>query len=269
MTMQDHDVWQGAYKLPWDDPAFSSRMLAEHLAQHHDLASRRTEWIDKQVEWIHDALLKGQVARILDLGCGPGFYASRLTERGHRCRGFDFGPASIAYAQRHNPDASRCAFVHGDIRQVAFDGPYDLAMILYGELNVFSPSEALAILRKVRAGLAGDGFLICETQTPEAVEGVGRGAPSEQRSDSGPFSEVPHQCRTDNQWLPDQRVAIQTFTVTEVAGGPAQIYRSTTQAWPDDELIALLREAGFKTGSRCDAWPCNTDALALWIAECT
>lgn len=268
MMMQDPDVWQGAYKLPWHEPAFSGRMLAEHLAQHHDLASRRIEWIDKQVQWIHNHLLSEHAARILDLGCGPGFYAARLAERGHRCCGIDFGPASIDYARRHTPDATRCTFVQGDIRQVAFGGPYDLAMILYGELNVFSPTEALAILRKVRTALTPDGLLICELQTPEAIESVGCGASSEERSEAGLFSALPYRCRTDNQWLPEQRVAIQTFTVTAEGEAQSRVYRSTTQAWPDDELKALLRDAGFKAGACSDVWPCNTDALALWIAAC-
>jgi len=30
-----------AEKIPWDDPAFSERMLKEHLSQEHDAASRR------------------------------------------------------------------------------------------------------------------------------------------------------------------------------------------------------------------------------------
>ncbi len=266
MAIQNDSPWHGAYKIPWDDPDFSRRMLVEHLSQDHDMASRRAEWIDKQVAWIHDDLLDGQPASLLDLGCGPGFYTCRLATLGHRCRGIDFGPASIEYARQHVPDGSCCEFVLGDIRQVALKGPYDLAMLLYGELNVFSPAEALAILRKVRASLTSEGRLCVEIQTPEAVEGAGRGEPSQQQSESGLFSDSPHRCLTENEWLPEQNVAIQTFTVTETDGGETRVYRSTTKAWPDPDLIELLRDAGFHNVSRCDEWPCNTDALALWSA---
>lgn len=68
MTMQNDNPWHGAYKIPWDDPDFRRRMLAEHLTQDHDMASRRAEWIDKQTAWIHDRLLNRKPARILDLG---------------------------------------------------------------------------------------------------------------------------------------------------------------------------------------------------------
>ena len=62
MIAQNDNIWHGAYKIPWDDPDFSRRMLAEHLAQDHDMASRRAKWIDRQVEWIHNHLLNGQSA---------------------------------------------------------------------------------------------------------------------------------------------------------------------------------------------------------------
>jgi hypothetical protein len=38
MTMQNDNIWHGAYKIPWDEPEFSRRMLVEHLSQDHDLA---------------------------------------------------------------------------------------------------------------------------------------------------------------------------------------------------------------------------------------
>ena len=62
MTVSSDELWTGAYKIPWDDPAFSRRMLNEHLSQEHDLASRRVEWIDRQVEWIHRGLLSARPA---------------------------------------------------------------------------------------------------------------------------------------------------------------------------------------------------------------
>ena len=266
MTDPNDNLWHGPYKIPWDDPDFSRRMLAEHLTQDHDLASRCAEWIDRQVAWIHEGLLDGQPANILDLGCGPGFYSHRLTRLGHSCRGIDFGPASVEYARRRDPDSARCEFVLGDIREAPFDGPYDLAMILYGEVNVFSPDEALAILRKVRAALGPNGRLIVEIQTPEAVKNVGHGDPFEQRTESGLFSDRPHHCRTESRWVPEQRVAVQTFVVTDTNGGPTQQFRSTTRAYTERELIDLLTEAGFHKPTRRDDWPCNTDDLKLWIA---
>ncbi len=266
MTIKKENLWHGDYKIPWGDPDFSERMLVEHLSQNHDLASRRTEWIDRQVAWIHDDLLGGELASILDLGCGPGFYSHRLTMKGHRCYGIDLGPASIRYARLHNPEKTRCEFVVGDIRQVPFEGPYDLAMILFGELNVFSPAEALAILEKVHGCLKPQGRVIVEVQMPKAVERVGCSEPSEQQSESGLFSDRPYSCRTENQWFPEQQVACQTFYVQDIDSGRVQEFHSTTKAWSDDSLCELLTSAGFSNATRRDDWPCNTEDLRLWLA---
>jgi len=265
--MTSKAIWDGDYKIPWDGPEFSRRMLAEHLMQDHDMASRRFEWIDRQVEWIHRRLLAGRTANILDLGCGPGFYSHRLAALGHRCRGIDFGPASIEYARQHNRDPSRCEFVLGDIRRVAFGGPYDLAMILFGEMNVFSPTEIRAILRRVHASLLPDrGTLILEIQTPEAVERTGRGDESDEHFRSGLFSDRPYRCRTQCEWIPEQHVTIQTFTISDDTGA-AQVYRNTTKAWSLEDLDALLRNAGFDRVFHQDDWPSNTDSLRLLNAK--
>lgn len=85
-------------KIPWNDPAFSQRMLENHLSQEHDWASRRFSVIEQQVAWITSQLPMG--ARILDLSCGPGFYTHRLAQQGFHCTGVDFSPASITYARQ-------------------------------------------------------------------------------------------------------------------------------------------------------------------------
>ena len=91
-------------KIPWDEPAFSQRMLENHLSQEHDWASRRLAVIEQQVAWLDGQLPAG--ARILDLGCGPGFYTRQLAERGFCCTGVDFSPASIAWARQQAQAAS-------------------------------------------------------------------------------------------------------------------------------------------------------------------
>ena len=121
--------WSEGEKIPWNDPAFSKRMLKEHLSQAHDAASRRSETIDAQVDWIHQVVLKGRPSRILDLGCGPGLYTARLAGLGHTCTGIDFSPASIAYAKEQavarNLD---CQYTEADIRSAKYGSGYDLVM---------------------------------------------------------------------------------------------------------------------------------------------
>ena len=55
--------------------------------------------------------------------------------------------------------------------------------------------------------------------------------------------------------------------MTETDTEETQMYRSTTKAWSDDDLLTLFVEAGLGEASRCPQWPCNTDSLALWLAR--
>jgi 2-polyprenyl-3-methyl-5-hydroxy-6-metoxy-1,4-benzoquinol methylase len=111
------EPWAEGETIPWSDPHFSSRMLKEHLSQEHDGASRRFEVIDQHVGWIHHEVLSERPTRILDLGCGPGLYTSRLSRLGHECTGIDFSPASIAYARKQaEREVLRCTYLQEDIR---------------------------------------------------------------------------------------------------------------------------------------------------------
>ncbi|MGK3575364.1 hypothetical protein ACSLOV_24720, partial [Escherichia coli] len=62
-------------KIPWEELAFSQRMLENHLSQDDDWASRRQIVIEQQVGWIARQLLVG--ARTLDIGCDPNARAEQ------------------------------------------------------------------------------------------------------------------------------------------------------------------------------------------------
>jgi len=252
-------LWQGEYKIPWHEPDFSRRMLAEHLSQNHDLASRRTVWIEQQTAWIHAHACGGRQSRILDLGCGPGLYASRLAALGHHVTGIDLGPASIEYARNIAPNAE---LVLGDFREIDLGGPYDLAMLLYGEMNIFPPCEIRAVLARVRAALAPGAALLLEIQPPELVERMGRAEAWTESAASGLFSDGPYELHAECAWHAAERVAVRRFLVDSAEG--RREYRDTAQAWPEPELRALLESAGFGHAELRPDFP--SDGLALWRA---
>ena len=135
--------WSEGDNIPWHEPGFSARMLAEHLSQDHDAASRRATTIERQAAWIHRSVLGGKPARVLDLGCGPGLYTSRLARLGHTCVGIDYSPASIAHARAEaTAQHLACHYHHVDIRDADYGTGFGLALLIFGELNVFSRPDA-------------------------------------------------------------------------------------------------------------------------------
>ena len=236
--------WVEGEKIPWNDPDFSERMLKEHLSQEHDAASRRFAVIDQHVDWIHHAVLADKGTKILDLGCGPGFYASRLAAKGHTCVGIDFSPASVAYAKEHC-EGLPITYHYGDIRKADYGSGYGLVMFIYGEFNVFRVEEIKAILRKAHAALQPGGKLVLEPHTFEAIKIIGCEPSVWSSSEGGLFSTKPHLYLQENFWLEDSRTAIMRYFIIDAGTGEVTAHSQTMQAYTNEEYVALLQECGF------------------------
>lgn len=238
--------WAEGEKIPWDDPAFSRRMLNEHLSQDHDAASRRFAIIDQHVDWIHNQVLNGQPTRILDLGCGPGLYTHRLARLGHTCTGIDFSPASIAYAKEQAEDAGlACSYRRQDIRRADYGNDYGLVMLIFGEFNVFHPADARQILEKAYLALEPNGHLLLEPHTFDAVRTLGQAPPSWHTAESGLFSDEPYLCLEENVWDADDNVTIQRYYVIDATTSEVTRHSSSMQAYTDAQYRALLSTCGF------------------------
>lgn len=232
-SLNVHD-WQ---KIPWHDPDFSRRMLAEHLSQTHDLASRRQSIIDEQVNWIQHKILKERPAKILDLGCGPGFYSHRFSALGHVCTGLDFSPASIDYARDHHPGGQ---YVLGDIRELDFGSGYDLVTLIYGELNAFAAEDAARIVNKAYQALETGGTLLLEVHPAEIIYQIGHQAASWHTAEKGLFSDDAYLCLTESRYEVDR--AITYHYVYAAATGEMQRYVNMLQGYSNDEYRQMLRD---------------------------
>jgi len=261
------NLWKGEHKIPWNDPAFSARILGEHLSQHHHMASRKTQVISQQTQWIQDNCFQGNSSSILDLGCGPGLYATPLAEDCNHYHGIDFSPASIEYAAKEF-GTSRCDFRLGDVTKAEFGGPHDVVMMLYGELNVFSPDDCRGILARAYEALIPAGRLLVEFQNPVTVRAIGESPNTWTRADEGGlFSDSPYICLTENHWYDEQAISLQSFHVAQADDKDTITYRSTTKAWSHDQMIALVREAGFEEIQFNEDWPIQDDSLILLSAH--
>ena len=241
------EPWGEGEKIPWHEPGFSRRMLEEHLTQKHDLASRRFERVDRQVSWIDQEILSQRPSRILDLGCGPGFYAERLSRLGHQCVGIDYSPASIEYArERAFRDQLGCSYIEQDIRTAEYGKSFDLVMLIFGELNVFTPSDARSILKRAHAALFDRGTLLLEVHTLSVVREIGERDPSWYTAEPGLFSDRPHLCLRESSWDPDQRTATERCLIVDAETGLATKHGATTQGYSDSEYRSLLQDSGFR-----------------------
>lgn len=238
--------WGEGDNIPWSNPDFSERMLKEHLSQAHDAASRRIEKIKRQVGWINHKLLVESPTRILDLGCGPGLYTSRLSKLGHECVGIDYSPTSITYAVDYaNKENLRCAYLQQDIRQADYGTGFGLVMLIFGEFNVFRSTDARNILQKAHYALASNGLLLIEPHTFAAIQKIGEQAPSWYSAETGLFSDKPHLCLEESFWDSASKTATTRYFIIDVSTGEVSCYAQSFQAYPNSQYHSMLIECGF------------------------
>jgi len=243
-------------------------MLEQHLAQEHDRASRPYDIIDRHVEWIHGALMKGEPGRVLDLCCGPGLYTTRLAALGHDCVGVDFSPASIDYADKLTRERGvSVEHIHGDVREVDPGDGFDLVMMIFGELNVFSRSDASLLMKKAHSALAPGGVLLLEPQRLEGIQDRG-GAPSTwYAAGTGLFSETPHLCLDEQFWDEESHTTTTRFYIVDAETGEVGRHAMTVQAYTEADYGRLLSEGGFEGGDFLESLPGTTgDSLSELLA---
>ncbi len=239
------EPWEEGEKIPWNDPLFSERMLAEHLSQDHDWASRRLAIVDQHVDWIETRFLMPR-SRVLDLGCGPGLYTHRLAGRGHDCVGLDFSPASIAHAQAQAEAKGVSARYHlEDVREAAFGEEFDLVMMIFGEFNVFRESEAETILNKAWSCLREGGSILIEGHTFEEVKRQGLSPPYWESIQGGLFADHPYLQLEEHFWAAARTAATTRYLVIDPRDGAVTTYASTMKAYTDRQYERMLEKAGF------------------------
>ena len=244
--VQNPEPWSEGEKIPWSDPGFSERMLSHHLSQEHDLASRRFEIIERHVKWIHNHL-GGKPAKILDLACGPGFYSNRLAKLGHNCRGVDFSPASIKYAQEQaKKDGLMIEYALDDIRTADYGIENDLVMLIYGEFNVFKLEDIKLILSRAYDSLKEDGIFIAEPNRYETVKREGTSPATWYSSKGGLFSPKPHLCLMENFWDPDVQITTTRYFIIEAETNMVTLHASSMMAYKREDLELLLRGVRFR-----------------------
>ena len=84
----------------WTDEYTSSQMVSYHLNETVDISSRNAEFINRSVEWIASRFNVGKDTSIVDFGCGPGLYSTRLAKHQASVTGIDFSGRSIDDAKK-------------------------------------------------------------------------------------------------------------------------------------------------------------------------
>ena len=155
----------------WTDEHISRKMLAYHLDETLDVASRKAAFIDRSVDWIVSHFKVDHNTRIADFGCGPGLYASRLAEKGAQVTAIDFSERSITYA-REIARQKRLAirYLHQDYLGFTTENRFDLILMIMCDFCALSPEQRGKMLRKFHTLLKPSGGVLLDAYTQAAFD---------------------------------------------------------------------------------------------------
>lgn len=249
-------AWRNGGNLPWDDPAFSERMLREHLDDTHSAASRTATERALQIDWLWAQLALAPGSRVLDLTCGPGLYAVALAERGCRVTGIDFSPASICHARDLAATAGvvdLCTFIECDVRSAEIErGAYDVALFLYGQLAVFARKDATALLQSMAEALRPGGRACIELLDQEKVD--------KQHgtwwftNDTGLWGDAPFLNLGERFWDEESALSMERFYTLHLDSGELDEILLCDQTYAVAEMTAMVCDAGFDAVETHPAW---------------
>lgn len=145
----------------WTDPHISKMMLAFHLDPDKDISSRAIAFIDESVDWMVEHFSISDKSHIIDFGCGPGLYTSRLASCGAQVSGIDFSPTSIAYAREQAKKTGQNIIYHqANYLELEPEGTFDLITMVMCDYCALSPKQRSMMLKKFASLLSDKGRLV-------------------------------------------------------------------------------------------------------------
>ncbi len=186
-------------------------------------------------------------ARVLDLGCGDGFYTRRFARRGAAATlGVDVSPEMVARGRRAEAtEPLGCRYLHADVRDVAALGRFDVAVVAYLLSHARTRDELARFCRVAHRHLRPGGRLVGVNDfTADRCTGA-RDFTAHGFRKIGPASYVEGEPITYELLLPDGR----TRTITGYY-------------WRPETYVEALRLAGFSEVA-WEPFEVSPDARAL------
>ncbi len=238
-------LWQRSPECFWRDTHISKGLLEMHLNPHLELASRRADTIEKSVKWL-SSIIKGG-STILDLGCGPGLYAKRLSALGYSVTGIDFSKNSINYAKVQDATSN---YIYQNYLDMDFAEVFDVVLLIYCDFAALTMDERQRLLKKIHRALKPNGIFICDVFTEHSQKNKVKAPTWTFHKQGGFWSHEPYLClETTHLYELERTSADQYIIITEKA---AKEYTVWNTIYDLDNLSEEICPHGFTLISSFD-----------------
>lgn len=234
--------------LFWDDPHISKQMLAAHLDPQIDAASRRPETIDRIVKWLIETLSLQPDDSILDLGCGPGLYTSRLAQAGLNVTGVDYSRRSIQFATQYAEQNNlKITYRYENYLELKDENLYNAALLIYGDFCPLNPEQRSRLLHNVYRALKPNGKFVLDVSTRECRK-LHSNRNRWRALETGFWKLGPHLLLEEGFDYPEQSIWLDQYIVIET-DGTTSIYRNWFQDYTPETITAELTGGCFSVES--------------------
>lgn len=149
----------------WWKTLFDQKYLDTYLS---DFTPERTS---NEVNFVVKAANLKLEDRILDLACGHGRHAIELGRRGfNNIMGLDY---SEPFLQKAKADVAKAGvkveFVRGDMKQLPFEGEFDVVLMLFTAFGYFDNENNQKTLEQISKALKPGGRFLIDVISGEAV----------------------------------------------------------------------------------------------------
>lgn len=232
----------------WNDPHISARMLAFHLDDATPFSSRPFADVDRAVAWLARRFAVGPGTRVLDLGCGPGLYASRLARLGAAVVGVDVSARSIAHARGEASGARLDArYLEGNYLDVALPTNADLVLLIYRDYCALSPAQRRVLIRRAARALAPGGAFVFDVQAAASLADCVEETRVEENLDEGFWAAEPYVGCHERFVYPDDMLVLDRFTIAEA--NRTRVFYNWNQFLTPDGVATELARAGMAIDS--------------------
>lgn len=227
----------------WTDEHTSEQMLKYHLMEDVDLSSRNRAFIDKSVQWIVSRFDIKADTRVIDFGCGPGLYTTRLASHGAKVTGVDFSARSIEYAQNTAAEQKlEITYFNEDYLEFEADGQFDLAIMIMCDFCVLSPQQRNHMLIKFKNILKPGGAVLLDVYSLAAFDQIEQAACYEENLLDGFWSAQKYYGFMNKFKYEQEKVGLDKYTIVE-ASRTRRVY-NWLQYFSPDSLRLEFEAAG-------------------------
>jgi cyclopropane fatty-acyl-phospholipid synthase-like methyltransferase len=213
-------------------------------------------------QFINNLIIKLQLdkdSKALDLGCGKGRHAYKMSQHFKQVDGLDLSKESISIAQKFSK--SNLNFYVGDMRKFNLSNNYNYIFNLFTSFGYFeNMNQNIDVLKCCHAHLEKNGFLLIDFLNPRLLKN--KIIKQETKKIDGVVFEI-------NKLIKDNHV-IKNIKITD--RGTIHQYEEKVQLFEKKLFIEMFNKSGFKLISsygnyHLDSFEDESERLILWAKK--